>query len=80
MSDMSEVTNYHCPRCSAELEATGLVEADGAECPVFQCDACQVEVELFGERFRGALTFCVDPAGRPFDPATPDGSLPPPAP
>jgi hypothetical protein len=31
---------------------------------------------MFGEPFESALTFAVDGAGTPFDPATPDGSLP----
>jgi len=57
------------------------MEVDGHLCPAFQCDnpSCVVKVRMFGEDFDGALTFAVDPAGRPFDPASSDGSLPRPA-
>jgi hypothetical protein len=71
---------WHCPRCGRELEATGDLGGDGGDLPVYQCDACYVAVDLFGEPFVGSLTFCVGPDGRPFDPASPSGELPPAAP
>jgi hypothetical protein len=63
------ILTWHCPKCGKSLEAEGAITVDGAECPVFQCDACVVSVEMFGERFDGAFTFAVAPGGRPFDPA-----------
>ena len=48
----------------------------GHACPVFQCDECIAEVEMFGEMQEVALTFAVGPDGKPFDPAAEDGSLP----
>lgn len=62
------IATYHCPKCSALLEATGAIEVDGVECPVFQCDSCVVVKPIFGEPFRVALTFAVNAAGQPFDP------------
>jgi hypothetical protein len=73
-------TTYHCPRCRTPLEQEGEVVVAGQPFPVFSCPTCLVDVELFGVNIRGPLTFAVDPTGRPFDPATEDGELPPPAP
>jgi predicted RNA-binding Zn-ribbon protein involved in translation (DUF1610 family) len=80
MSGLGENVVFHCPRCGAELtpEAEMVeLDGDGAELPVYSCPACVVAVELFGETFPAALTFAVR-GGRPFDPAGPDGELPPP--
>lgn len=60
---------YHCPRCSAELEAAG--DVDGS--PVYQCDRCTVNREIFGLPVEVALTFLVGPDGRPVEPADPTG-------
>lgn len=43
--------------------------------PTFQCDECLMTFELGGERMEIALTFALDAAGKPFDPADPDGQL-----
>ena len=43
----------------------------GEELPVFSCDDCVVKKPVFGpgtEEFELAYTFCVDSAGRSFDP------------
>ena len=64
----SMIANYHCPKCSTLLEATGTIEVDGIECPVFQCDSCVVVKPIFGEPFSIALTFVVNAAGQPIDP------------
>jgi hypothetical protein len=42
---------------------------DGAETPSYQCDECLQTVEMFGEKMEVALTFCIGPDGKPFDPA-----------
>lgn len=43
---------------------------------MFQCTECLASVEMMGERLEIALTFAVDSAGRVFDPAAADGTLP----
>jgi hypothetical protein len=62
------ITTYHCPQCGVLLESTGAITVDGADCPLFQCDACVVTKPIFGEPFEVALTFAVNSAGQPFDP------------
>ena len=65
---------YHCPKCSRLLNCEGVVSIDGHELPVFSCEDCIVRKPVFGpgtEEFDMAYTFCVDPAGRCFDPADP---------
>jgi hypothetical protein len=57
------------------LTRSGEVEIEGTTFPVFQCDECIVEAEMFGEPFETALTFAVDANGQPFDPASDDGQL-----
>lgn len=62
---------YHCPRCSRLLKREGVISVGGDELPVFQCDDCIVKQAVFGpgtEEFDMAYTFCVDAAGRCFDP------------
>lgn len=54
----------------------GELEADGfGTWPVFQCDECIVKTKWMGADVELALTFCVNAAGEPFDPATVDGKL-----
>ena len=60
------IDTYHCPKCE------GVVSIDDYELPVFQCDDCIVRKPIFGcgsEEFDMVFTFCVDSAGRCFDPA-----------
>jgi hypothetical protein len=62
---------YHCPKCSRLLECEGVVSFAGNELPVFQCEDCIVKKAVFGpgtDEFEMAYTFCVDSAGRCFDP------------
>lgn len=62
---------YHCPKCSRLLQCEGVVSVDGHELPVFSCEDCVVRKTIFGpgtEEFEIAYTFCVDAAGRCFDP------------
>jgi hypothetical protein len=62
---------YHCPRCSRLLKCEGVIAVDGEELPVFSCDDCVVKRTVFGpgtEPFDVAYTFCVDSAGRCFEP------------
>jgi hypothetical protein len=62
---------YHCPKCSRLLKCEGVVSIQGEELPVFSCDDCVVKRTVFGpgtEPFDVAYTFCVDSAGRCFDP------------
>ncbi len=59
------------------LPKSGEVEVAGQTYPVFQCDDCIVKVEMYGQPFEVALTFAVDGAGTPFDPAYPGDALPP---
>lgn len=68
---------FPCPHCGRSLEQTGTVTSEGRTRPVYQCDDCIVRADFGGEPFELNLTFCLDERGRPFDPATPDGSLPP---
>jgi len=65
------IDTYHCPRCSRLLKCEGVIAVDGEELPVFSCDACIVKKAVFGpgtDEFEMAYTFCVDSAGRSFDP------------
>jgi len=62
---------YHCPKCGRLLTCEGVLPVDGHELPVFQCEHCIVKKTIFGpgsEPFEMAYTFCVDSAGRFFDP------------
>ena len=52
----------------------------GGLLPVYSCPVCTVAASMFGEAMALPLTFAVGPDGKPFDPATPDGELAPPAP
>ena len=63
---------YHCPKCSRLLKCEGVVTVAGEDLPVFQCEDCVVKRAVFGpgtKEFETAFTFCVDSAGRCFDPA-----------
>ena len=63
---------YHCPKCSRLLKCEGVASIGGYELPVFQCEDCIVMKTIFGpgtEAFEVAYTFCVDSAGRCFDPS-----------
>ena len=64
------ITVWHCPQCSAELTACGMIESEGREVPVFQCETCTETREVFGEPFEVALTFGINADGRPYDIAT----------
>lgn len=77
MQPTSKPPRFNCPRCGESLEAAGVVECEGEELPVYQCETCIVAVEFGGACMKGNLTFCVDKNGKAFDPATPDGALPP---
>jgi hypothetical protein len=67
---------FPCPKCGRTLQRSGEVEVEDVTFPVFQCDECVVETEMYGEPFETALTFAVDAAGKPFDPASDTGELP----
>lgn len=60
---------WHCPNCGAQLEACGTLNVGGADCSVFQCDSCVVSKPFCGEPIDVALTFAINDAGQPFDPA-----------
>lgn len=65
-----------CPKCGRYLDASGEMSIDGKRPrPVYQCDECLVTREALGMKAEVALTFCVDTAGRAFDPANPDEPL-----
>jgi hypothetical protein len=69
---------FPCPHCGRTLDRCGEAhDPDLGRCDTFQCDHCLVEVMMFGRPREAALTFAVTEDGRAFDPATPDGSLPP---
>ena len=70
------IDSFPCPKCGRLLQKSGEVSIEDAAFPVFQCDECIVQAEMFGEPFEVALTFAVDADGKPFDPATEDGQLP----
>lgn len=66
-----------CPKCGRTLQQSGVLTVGNVELPTYQCDECIVPIDLgAGESIDGALTFCVDPDGNPFDPASPGGKLP----
>jgi hypothetical protein len=70
---------YHCPKCSRLLQCEGVVSFLGEELPVFQCEDCIVKRAIFGpgtDEFEVAYTFCVDSAGRCFEPAEDFGDEP----
>jgi hypothetical protein len=69
------IDTFPCPKCNRRLTRSGAVAVDGEEFPVFQCDECILETEMFGEPVETALTFAVDANGKPFDPASEDGEL-----
>ena len=69
------IDRFPCPKCGRRLERSGEIQFDGIAYPVFQCDECLVETEMFGEPIEVALTFAVNEDGRPFDPATDSGEL-----
>lgn len=60
---------FACPRCERSIEQSGEVTIDAMTFPVFQCDECLIEAEMFGERVEVAYTFALDAQGRVFDPA-----------
>jgi hypothetical protein len=63
---------YHCPKCARLLKCEGVFSFLGEELPVFQCEDCIVMKPVFGpgtDEFEMAYTFCVDSAGRCFEPA-----------
>lgn len=65
------ITVYHCPRCSAELESSGVLTIGPIEMPVFQCETCLVSRELFGPgsgEIEMAFTFAVNSLGQPVSP------------
>jgi len=66
-----------CPKCGRVLKQSGEISVGDSPAllPVFQCDECLVDVEIFGETTEAALTFCIGADGQPFDPADPDRVL-----
>jgi hypothetical protein len=66
------IDTYHCPKCSRQLNASGVATLNDVEFPVFQCDSCIVEVEAFGDKFEVNFTFAVDASGAWFDPTRSD--------
>ena len=67
---------FPCPKCSRLLTQSGEAIVFDQYFPIFQCDNCLVRVELFGVMREITFTFALNEDGIPFDPATPDGSLP----
>jgi len=64
---------FPCPKCTRLLSPAGVVSFAGHEFPTYQCDECIKTVDMFGEPTEVALTFCVGPDGKPFDPAEDEG-------
>jgi hypothetical protein len=56
-----------CPKCKCDLAPSGVIELDGQQLAVYQCDNCLVPCEFDGATFEAALTFAVGPNGRLFD-------------
>ena len=42
---------FPCPKCGRTLRRSGEFAVNGVEFPVFQCDECIVEAEMYGEPF-----------------------------
>jgi len=74
MSD--SLAQFPCPKCNRLLTQSGEISVGDSPAllPVFQCDECIKEVELFGVKHETALTFVLKD-GQPFDPAEDDGRL-----
>lgn len=69
------ISVYHCPRCSAELQVSGIISVNGVEMPVFQCESCIIHREFFGPgngTVEMAFTFAVNAAGQPVSPGCED--------
>lgn len=60
-----ELESATCPRCGLRCEKCGEARDDEQVYDVFQCDECTVDVDMEGEVFVGALTFCIRPDGSP---------------
>jgi hypothetical protein len=65
---------FACPKCGRMLRQTGEIPYDGENCPVFQCDHCIEQKDLFRTMMDMAFTFAVDGRGNWFDPAERDDS------
>lgn len=68
--------SFPCPKCQRILQPEGVIEAFGEKWLSYQCPECIACVDFMGEKMELPLSFCIGKDGKPFDPATPDGSLP----
>jgi DNA-directed RNA polymerase subunit RPC12/RpoP len=66
------ISTYHCPKCSRQLQVSGVATIDDVDYPIFQCDDCLHKVKAFGDEFEVNLTFAVRPDGSWFDPTKDD--------
>ena len=67
---------FPCPKCNRLLFQSGEIPMFDRTFPIFSCDECLANVEMFGKMIEIAYTFAINERGVPFDPASPDGSLP----
>jgi hypothetical protein len=65
--------SHPCPKSGRALQQSGEMEFAGHVVPVFQCDHCTIETEMFGEWVEVAVTFSVDAQGRIPNPADQSG-------
>lgn len=74
-----QIRIWHCPKCGAKTNASGVVESPDPNAPssdavhrmpLFQCDSCVVEGEVFGVTAELAYTWVVAPGGRVVDAAS----------
>ena len=64
-----------CPKCGRRLQPCGVMTVNGIDMPTYQCDECIVPIDIGGEHFDGALTFCLGPDGKPFTTNSPGDGL-----
>jgi hypothetical protein len=72
-----------CPKCGRSLAPAGELTVLDSTFPVYTCDECVFRGDFLGQPLDMdlPLTFCINSAGRPFDPATGEEfNFPPPSP
>ena len=70
---MSPTVN--CPKCRRPLRPDCHLLIDGVAVPVYVCPECLTRGSFLGQPVDMPLTFVLNAAGRPVDPADPDQEL-----
>lgn len=56
-----------CPKCSRSLPPSGELTIESQVFPVYQCDECFVQRDVFGEMMDLPFTFYLNADGQPVD-------------